>query len=104
MTRSLPLSVLLLAPALLAQPPAQKKFPPQPASWIDPDKTEPDGTHYKTFPSKFAAASALPSKEVSYLIYLPPSYETNTAKRFPVVYWLHGLNGNQRAFSTFLQQ
>ena len=87
-----------------AQPPAQKKYPSTPAAWVDPDKTEPAGTHYKTFPSKLAAASALPSNEVSYLIYLPPSYETETSKRYPVVYWMHGLNGNQRAGSTFLAQ
>jgi S-formylglutathione hydrolase FrmB len=97
-------SLLLIAPMLFAQPPAQKKWPSQPAAWVDPDKGEPAGTHYKTFPSKLAAASALPSGEVSYLIYLPPSYETDTAKRYPVVYWLHGLNGNQRAGATFLQQ
>jgi endo-1,4-beta-xylanase len=95
---------LLIGPVLLAQPPAQKKWPSQPAAWVDPDKNEPAGAHYKTFPSKLAAASALASDDVSYLIYLPPSYETDTTKRYPVVYWLHGLGGNQRAGATFIQQ
>lgn len=30
------------------------------------------------------------------LIYLPPSYSTEDRRRFPVVYYLHGLNGNER--------
>ncbi|MBL0940750.1 MAG: hypothetical protein IBJ03_17790 [Gemmatimonadaceae bacterium] len=29
-------------------------------------------------------------------VYLPPSYTTATAKRFPVLYYLHGLWGNER--------
>ncbi len=104
MKRFLLVYTLSLTPALLAQPPAQKKWPGQPAAWVDPVKNEPAGTHYQTFPSKFAAASALPSNEVSYLIYLPPGYQTDTSKRYPVVYWLHGLGGNQRAGATFLEQ
>lgn len=64
MTHCVRLSALLIAPALLAQAPEEKKWPGTPASWVDPDKGEPTGTHYKTFPSKFAAApSALPSSE-----------------------------------------
>jgi enterochelin esterase-like enzyme len=100
MNRLFPLSALLMAPLLLAQAPqgAAKKWPSTPAAWLDPDKSEPAGTHYKTFNSKFAGG------EVSYLIYLPPSYETDSARRFPVVYWLHSLNGNQRAGATFLGQ
>jgi endo-1,4-beta-xylanase len=95
----------MVATVLPAQPPAQqKRFPSQPANWVDPIKTEPPGTHYKTLPSKLAASSALASAEVSYLIYLPSSYETDATKRYPVVYWLHGMGGNQRAGQTFLQQ
>ena len=29
-----------------------------------------------------------------YGLYLPPSYEVDENRRFPVVYWLHGRNGN----------
>lgn len=75
-----------------------------PAAWVDPVKAEPPGTHYRTFPSKLAASSQLASPEVSYLIYLPPSYDSDGSKRYPVVYWLHGMGGNQRAGATFLQQ
>src|SRR5262249_59056974 len=34
--------------------------------------------------------------DVSYLVYLPPGYDKDT-KKYPVIYWLHGLGGNQRA-------
>src|SRR5579864_1766652 len=30
-----------------------------------------------------------------YLVYLPPSYATNTSRRYPVAYYLHGLNGDE---------
>ena len=30
-----------------------------------------------------------------YLVYLPPSYETQPAKRYPVAYYLHGLTGDE---------
>ena len=32
---------------------------------------------------------------VGYSIYLPPSYNTNPTKRYPVVYYLHGSSGNE---------
>jgi len=100
MHRSLLFSALLFTPLLIAQAPqgAARKWPSTPAAWLDPDKHEPAGTHYKTFNSKLAGG------EVSYLIYLPPSYDKDSSRRFPVVYWLHGLNGNQRAGATFIGQ
>ncbi|MDQ3698557.1 MAG: esterase family protein, partial [Gemmatimonadota bacterium] len=30
-----------------------------------------------------------------YVVYLPPSYATDTARRYPVVFYLHGLWGNE---------
>jgi len=30
-----------------------------------------------------------------YLVYLPPSYATNASRRYPVAYYLHGLNGDE---------
>lgn len=58
-------------------------------SWVEPDKTEPPGTKYKTFTSKTIKG------EVSYLIYLPPDYDKDQSKRYPVLYWLHGTGGRQ---------
>lgn len=51
---------------------------------------------YRTFTSKLAGG------EVSYLIYLPPDYETNSSRRYPVVYFLHGYGGNPRAAAVFV--
>jgi enterochelin esterase-like enzyme len=72
--------------------PAQgKKFPK--AEWVDSNRTEPNGTKYKTFASKVLGA------DVSYLVYLPPGYDKE-AKRYPVIFWLHGLGGGQRGGAT----
>lgn len=60
--------------------------------WIDPDHSEPSGTHYRLFPTP----SRGPGTEASYLVYLPPDYSRQSAKRFPVLYWLHGGAGSQR--------
>ena len=30
-----------------------------------------------------------------FVVYLPPSYETNTARRYPVAYYLHGMWGDE---------
>jgi enterochelin esterase-like enzyme len=60
--------------------------------WIDPDTSEPAGMHYHLFatPSRGAGTQA------SCLIYLPPDYDTQPTRRFPVLYWLHGGAGSQR--------
>ena len=60
------------------------------AEWVDSNHNEPNGTKYQTFASKMLGA------DVSYLVYLPPGYDKDT-KKYPVIYWLHGLGGNQRA-------
>jgi S-formylglutathione hydrolase FrmB len=49
---------------------------------------------YKTY------ASALMNRELRYGIYLPPSYETSGTRRYPVLYFLHGLNENEMRWST----
>jgi enterochelin esterase-like enzyme len=84
------LSFLLIAAGSLAQ---ETQTPP---NWLDPNRSEPAGTHYRTFHSRLAGS------DVSYLIYLPPDYDSNTARRYPVVYWLHGYGGNQRAGAVFV--
>ncbi len=45
------------------------------------------GWRLGTFQSRVAGAV------VGYYYYLPPAYEADTGKRYPVIYWLHGLNG-----------
>jgi enterochelin esterase-like enzyme len=75
------------ADAAKPQPSAQQDRPK--AEWLDPDRAEINGTVWKSFPSKVLG------RDVSYRIYLPPGYEQQT-QRYPVIYWLHGMNGNQR--------
>jgi len=48
---------------------------------------------YKTF------HSALVGRDLNYALYLPPSYDTSTRK-YPVLYFLHGLNENEMRWST----
>jgi endo-1,4-beta-xylanase len=87
-------SVALLAVLGAAAQPILVK----PASWLDPDKSEPAGTHYRTIKSGLAGG------EVSFLIYLPPDYEAQANRRYPVVYWLHGVNGGQTSGMNFVKQ
>jgi enterochelin esterase-like enzyme len=70
-----------------AQKQEGKKWPK--GEWVDPNRNEPNGTKYRTFASKVLGG------DVSYLVYLPPDYDKES-KRYPVIYWLHGLGGNQR--------
>jgi S-formylglutathione hydrolase FrmB len=42
---------------------------------------------YRTFSSVIARAT------VSYHVYTPPQYDSDAARRFPVLYWLHGSGG-----------
>src|SRR5947207_500445 len=49
---------------------------------------------YKTFQSK------LLNREIRYGLYLPPSYASSPTKKYPVLYFLHGLNENEMRWST----
>lgn len=87
-------SAALLATAsfALAQPPAKtgkaKKQQPA-ASWVLPP-VEAANLRYATFDS------AVAGEKVSYLIYLPPGYDKTPGRRFPTVFWLHGIGGSQQ--------
>src|SRR5262245_56979982 len=66
------------------------KRPPRPEpAWLMP-RVESANLYYKTFDSKAAG------EKVSYLLYLPPGYEESKDKRYPVMYWLHGIGGSQQ--------
>jgi enterochelin esterase-like enzyme len=66
-------------------------------TWLMPPIEGPN-LHYKTFNSKTAG------ENVSYLIYLPPDYEAASDKRYPSVYWLHGIGGSQEGVSAMAQR
>jgi enterochelin esterase-like enzyme len=60
-------------------------------SWVDPVTNPIPGTTYHLFPTPVRGND----KQGSYLIYLPNDY-ASSGKRYPVIYWLHGGNGNSR--------
>src|SRR5215475_12693361 len=56
----------------------------------------PEGSRvvYKSFQSKVL------NREIRYGLYLPPSYAASPAKKYPVLYFLHGLNENETRWSS----
>jgi S-formylglutathione hydrolase FrmB len=43
-----------------------------------------------------AVSSKILRRDVRYCVLLPPSYDTAKSRRFPVLYFLHGLGGNEQ--------
>ena len=68
-------------------------------SWIDPITNPLTGTTYHLFPTPARGKNT----KGSYLIYLPEDYATSN-KRYPVIYWLHGGNGNSREGNWMCEQ
>lgn len=60
--------------------------------WIDPVTDEPPGTKYCLYPTRIRGANT----QGSYLVYLPPGYEQDLSRHYPVIFWLHGGFGNAR--------
>ncbi len=48
--------------------------------WVESTREEPEGAKYMTYESKLVGGKA------SYLLYLPPDYEKDPNKRYPVLY------------------
>ncbi|MBI1246696.1 1,4-beta-xylanase [bacterium] len=86
--RIIPLMIAMLVMTLgLGDANAQgtkKKKPPAPFKWVNPLKAELPGVQHHVF------VSPSMNEEVGYCIYLPPGYEKDTDRRYPVVYYLHG--------------
>jgi enterochelin esterase-like enzyme len=78
--------LLMVACAGIAAPPAAAAAVDARVEWVTPAVTAPRVTQ-QTFPS--ASAGCL----VSYHVYVPAAYANDAARRFPVVYWLHGSGG-----------
>lgn len=57
-------------------------------SWNNPSSRYPAGVEHKTFRSPSMG------KDVGFNVYTPPEYAASTA-RYPVVYFLHGVNGDE---------
>jgi endo-1,4-beta-xylanase len=56
------------------------------SEWVDPVPLDLGGTLFKTYPTPVRG----PGTFAGYRIYLPPDYATNTTRRYPVIYFLHG--------------
>ncbi len=54
--------------------------------YVDPVALDLGGTLYKTYPTPVRG----PNTIASYRVYLPPDYRSNTTRRYPVIYFLHG--------------
>lgn len=68
--------------------------------WAIPDAAPP-GTIYRQFASQAAGGP------VGYALALPPGYEAEPLRRYPVIYWLHGRGGDPSrgaAFVRYLRQ
>lgn len=91
------LVVSMLLSISIAQEKGQKKNPRKPDRpagivWVNelPEgKQLPPNTAHHTFHSEAAG------QDVGYCIYLPPSYDEDKEKRYPVIYNLHGNGGNE---------
>ena len=59
--------------------------------WVNEPKAGslPERVTHRTFSSRALG------NEVGYCIYLPPGYEAETSRRYPVIYNLHGAGGNE---------
>lgn len=62
--------------------------PTPPGNYIDPVALDLGGTRYELYPTPVRG----PGTFASYRIYLPPGYATNAKRRYPVIYFLHGMN------------
>jgi S-formylglutathione hydrolase FrmB len=82
------LSVLALT--LATSTPGRAPLSPRDPTTSTPHRTTSHGTvRTRTFWSQ-----ALGTHK-QYVIYFPPSYTTDTARRYPVAYYLHGLSGDE---------
>ena len=82
----LPHALLFLLPQLASAQRAPLKFD---INWVNPPKDPPRGITHQTFRSQAMQT------DVGFNIYLPPDYASSAAKRYPVIYWLHGAGGHE---------
>lgn len=68
------------------------------AAWVDPCIHTSELGEYHVFPSPSRGRGT----HASYALYLPDEYTKVPRKRFPVIYFLHGGNGNQREAGNWL--
>ena len=86
---------LTLAGVALSTVSRSQNPPPQPATAQTEQSTLPEG------PVQYSALSSESlGRELRYAVQLPPSYSRDPKRRYPVLYFLHGMNGSEREFET----
>ncbi len=65
---------------------------PLPAEWNNPPRRADRDIQHGTFLSPSL------NTRVGYNVLLPPQYSSNPASRFPVIYYLHGYQGNESSY------
>ncbi len=60
--------------------------------WVDPVTVTPRGAQYVLYPTTHRGEGT----QGSFMIYLPMGYERDTERRYPVIYYLHGMHDSQR--------
>jgi len=66
--------------------------------FVDPVALDLGGTRYGLYPAPVLGANAV----ASYRVYLPPDYDSNPTKRYPVIYFLHGASvDSKRPITSF---
>jgi len=85
-----PLTIILLLPFFATQVWAKTaRESIKNLSWINKRARTPNIVTHQTFYSKANQT------KVGFYIYLPPHYQTNKNKRYPVIYSLHGMGGDE---------
>ena len=82
------LAVMSAIRVVNGQAPALTEFPAP--VWNNPAASQAPGVEHRTF------RSARLGKDVGYTILLPPGYQS-VSRRYPVIYFLHGQNGNENS-------
>lgn len=90
-----------IQPINAQETPANRENRP-PVKWVNiPEKTTEGLSHH-------VYSSGALGTEVGYIVWLPQEYNTNADKRFPVIYFLHGMGGHEGSdavsFSTLLNE
>jgi len=67
--------------------------PPSTWVWVNDDQIK-TVTHHRL-------KSPAMGFDIGFNVYLPPSYEQETDRRFPVVYYLHGAGGSEKSANEF---
>jgi S-formylglutathione hydrolase FrmB len=81
--------MIIAALATLAATLSAAVSDPETWTWNDPREYTIPGLQHQTF------ASAAMKRTVGFCIYLPPQYEREPERRFPVAYFLHGSGGTE---------